>query len=493
MSSRYPLSPHIDSCLHPVRIVRNGREFYVPCGKCNGCLVSKSNEWSNRLGFDIQSNPRSIWATFTYNNWYVPKMSVVAGVGVDRSYRYFSAVDNVRFDGAKDVPRKDFTYFDSPYYMYLPLANYHNPYIIGYSSKRDWQLYIKLLRKHFKEYYPLYDYKFTYYAISEYGSGKHDGYGAFRPHIHAVFFPDSEACAEILLSALYSYWSMCDKTLFQQYTKYCSNGVRHYISSYVTGSNRLPSLLQTPEIAPFRLFSKGKTIGLGSLCRETVQKEIFGGITTYRTNVSQIGRRYEFRYSSNVIRSVFPKCKGYSLYDFDKLLSVYGLLYRLRRAGYDIKSLSRGLRALSPSDYTASLACLKYCDLYHISPVYYVIRLQEFYHRVAQESLKLFYQRINECSSPIEVFLYYQNILPNLELVLKRDSLDYLLPCISNLFYEYGIECHISSVGALRAFYNKLKMLADTTDYERELDDIVSHMNKNKKVNEVLGVSPHSY
>ena len=72
MASRYPSTKVLDYCFNPVRLNIDDSVVYVPCGKCDGCLLHKANEWSMRLGAEIEDNTLCIFFTLTYNNKYLP-------------------------------------------------------------------------------------------------------------------------------------------------------------------------------------------------------------------------------------------------------------------------------------------------------------------------------------------------------------------------------------------------------------------------------------
>ena len=149
MAGRYPTVDHFSFCYEPKKISKNGLTMYVPCGKCNGCLLQKSNSWSFRLGDEIECSENAIFFTLTYSNRYVPKMycSVENGEFHWRSYK-----DNVRFNGRFDVPREPLDFY-SKFTLKAPLKNYGDDKCIGYLCKSDIQLWLKLLRKDIYEHY----------------------------------------------------------------------------------------------------------------------------------------------------------------------------------------------------------------------------------------------------------------------------------------------------------------------------------------------------
>lgn len=264
MASRYPSTKVLDYCYNPVRLVVDNSVVYVPCGKCDGCVLHKANEWSMRLGAEIEDNIYSIFFTLTYSNKYLPTM--VLDSELSDPLQNFWTVNhnrNIRFNGKEDVLREEI--YDG---LYLPFGfvgitatNYVSdvPYF-PYSSKRDFQLYLKLIRKDlyerfkegfFQEVEKEEDLRFRYYAISEYGET------LLRPHVHSVILPYHPEVANYLCyEGLFKSWQMCDRNMFQQYCHFADSGCRGYITQYLTCSSRLPSVYHERPIRPWRLSSK---------------------------------------------------------------------------------------------------------------------------------------------------------------------------------------------------------------------------------------------
>ena len=104
--------------------VKGYYEFLIPCGKCAGCRLDYSKEWSDRMIIELKDNPKAIFVTLTYRN--------------------------------VDLPRGE----------------------CGLPSLRvsDVQRFFKRLRKHFP------DRRIRYYVAGEYGPRTH------RPHYHGIIF-----------------------------------------------------------------------------------------------------------------------------------------------------------------------------------------------------------------------------------------------------------------------------------------------------------------
>lgn len=113
---------------------RSLHEFVtIPCGNCVGCRLDYSRQWANRCLLEMQYHDSAYFVTLTYNDLHVPRS------------------DYVDVSTGELVPA-------------LTLR------------KRDFQLFMKRLRKRFT------DQKIRFFAAGEYGST------TFRPHYHAILF-----------------------------------------------------------------------------------------------------------------------------------------------------------------------------------------------------------------------------------------------------------------------------------------------------------------
>lgn len=118
---------------------RNGKKFpsdYImklPCGQCVGCRIQYSREWANRCMMELQYHDSAYFVTLTYDDYHVPK-----------------------------------SYYPDPE---TGEANESLTLV-----KRDFQLFMKRLRKKFS------DDHIRFFMAGEYGSN------TFRPHYHAIIF-----------------------------------------------------------------------------------------------------------------------------------------------------------------------------------------------------------------------------------------------------------------------------------------------------------------
>uniref|UniRef100_A0AAU8B8R0 Replication initiator protein n=1 Tax=Dulem virus 158 TaxID=3145635 RepID=A0AAU8B8R0_9VIRU len=106
---------------------------HLPCGQCLGCRIEYSRQWANRCMLELQDHDSAYFCTFTYDNDHVP-----------RSY-----------------------YPDPETGEALPSLTLR---------KRDFQLLLKRIRKHFP------DDRIRFFGCGEYGGE------TFRPHYHVILY-----------------------------------------------------------------------------------------------------------------------------------------------------------------------------------------------------------------------------------------------------------------------------------------------------------------
>lgn len=112
----------------------SGKEVVqVPCGQCIGCRIDRSREWANRCMLELQYHDSAYFVTLTYDDFHVPKS----------------------------------------YYADPETGEAHTSLTL---CKRDFQLWMKRLRKKFS------DDKIRFFACGEYGGETK------RPHYHAIVF-----------------------------------------------------------------------------------------------------------------------------------------------------------------------------------------------------------------------------------------------------------------------------------------------------------------
>lgn len=126
------------ACLSPRHSIFSSRfvdEFIeIPCGHCIGCRLDYSRQWADRCMLEMQEHESSYFITLTYDDMHLPLTS-----WLDKETGECGTISTL--------------------------------------IKRDFQLFMKRLRKSYK-----YDNKIRYFACGEYGSQ------SLRPHYHAIVF-----------------------------------------------------------------------------------------------------------------------------------------------------------------------------------------------------------------------------------------------------------------------------------------------------------------
>lgn len=491
MASRYPTNQPLDYCYRPIHVVDETKDVYVPCGKCNGCRLHKANEWSMRVATEIEGNPFSIFFTLTYNNTFLPKLKIVNQVG---SLLYLSPDNelNVRYDGAKVVQR------DEPFNEMLfkckekdfhTIQNFYSNDYTCYSSKRDVQLWLKLLRKDIVTFFN-YDESeqrtglFRYFIISEYGPT------SYRAHLHGLIFPKDKVIAEYLIECgLYKNWQMCDKDLFQRYTHYCESGAASYVTNYITSLDSLSGLYKrNKEIKPFRLSSKSPSIGFSQFENKEVFENVYRRTLDYERTIKRLGQSFVLKYPKNYLSSIFPKCKGYGTLSLHRICSTYGRLWRaVNVMRYEYNDVYTLLSSRWDSQtLNCAVKCYKVCTQYDITPEYYCTLLEEYLYTSAMSALKYQYEQMSTAvdDSRIDVVdwlsHFYVNIVPFGRKCLSTGN-DILW---HNFTDSFGIAGLLPDAFVIDGY-------TAPQEYVNEVDDIVSNSVKLPKFNELSGNAPH--
>lgn len=521
MSSRYPTIRPVDYCFNPVHVVdkASDKDIIVPCGKCDGCLLHKANEWAMRCGMEIEDTPATIFFTLTYDNKYLPKLvlsqnmrlvhtgnSDVLGLPINfpcdlvlqgNTAWYSDNPYNVRFNGVRDVLRDDGIVISHSYhvqYLPIPLSNWDNDSkpVIAYASKRDIQLWLKLLRKDLYNhgFYPekrvLQKGVFRYYYVSEIGPT------TFRPHGHGLLFCQSREIAQYLLEgSLYQNWQMCSQDRFDRYAHLCDSGARGYVTQYLTSYSDLPKVYrEVKEIRPFRLASKSPAIGYVLQIKEKIFEDVSRGVIQYRRPVIRLESDPLLLYPSGFMSSLFPKCFRFNKISDNRRFSVYNYIYaEVRRNGrFPSVLLPRLSKVMQSQDFLASCACYRFCCEYIDSPSHYYYLLDTYYYKLAMFHLKSFYESQQKCDfrvTPELIFEYY----PNIEVICNNPNLKDVPKCL-NFLSDFGFD--VRSLLGNRSFFLSVRMAIKKRNsfYRKEVQDIISNMEKMPKFNELTGDAP---
>lgn len=127
----------------------------IPCGHCIGCRLDYSRSWADRMMLELETAKKGIFLTLTYDNKHVP-------VSEYQDFGKWSDIGQEMIDDLGLV-------FDGEEWL-IPKT-----YTL---CKRDFQLFMKKLRKEFAKDWL----KIRFFASGEYGSQTD------RPHYHAIIF-----------------------------------------------------------------------------------------------------------------------------------------------------------------------------------------------------------------------------------------------------------------------------------------------------------------
>lgn len=232
-------------CDNPLRIRNkyNGDWLFVPCRKCESCLINKCNGGAYHLSQELKKYPFKLFVTLTYDNDNLP----YACVGDSRIFR---GIPNKVFPSVLPASPLDSKGFKT----YLP-SGFPDGQITGVLYYKDLQDFFKRLRINYYRNYGT-RIKFFYSAVGEYGSfGK-------RPHYHVLFF-GREEFTESFRDTVIDSWQMCDwsRLPMEKAIQYAEDGVSNYLAAYINSLSCCDEFLCQKSIAP--RCQRSKEIGFG--------------------------------------------------------------------------------------------------------------------------------------------------------------------------------------------------------------------------------------
>lgn len=183
--------------------------FLIPCGKCIGCRLDYSRRWADRMMLELETAEKGIFVTLTYDNEHI----------------------HINDDSC-----------------------------FGTLEKRDCQLFMKRLRKQFKE-------RIRFFIAGEYGEQ------TLRPHYHAIIYgiglSDIDDCIPFgrndlgqsyyISEKFQKIWSLGNVLLADVSWKTCAY-VARYVVKKQTGENK--KIYEIRNVIPeFCLMSRRPGIG----------------------------------------------------------------------------------------------------------------------------------------------------------------------------------------------------------------------------------------
>lgn len=138
----------------------------IPCGQCAMCRMQRSREWANRIFLENELHDHGYFVTLTYSDWSLLEHEPSCSWMLDKY--------NLEHHGT-EIPERNIqrclSYASDP-----DTGELVRPSIS--LNKRDFQLFMKRLRKRFPEQ------KIRFYMCGEYGSE------TARPHFHVILWCD---------------------------------------------------------------------------------------------------------------------------------------------------------------------------------------------------------------------------------------------------------------------------------------------------------------
>lgn len=507
MAVRYADTKSLDYCFSPVHVYRDGKHLLMPCNKCDGCLLHNANVWSRRISMECEHSV-PLFFTLTYNNKFLPRLYPL----VERCYQpdtecrfctckcydrkkvvsWFSDhACNVRYNGVSVVAREDHILFnDSVDYELSDITNWNDFPTIQYSSKRDIQLWLKLIQKAVYEKFNLYG-SFRYYIIGELGPLKK------RVHCHGLlFFQKLEVATFVKESCIFPLWQMCDQDRCVPYIRLSDGRIGNYVSNYVTGLNRLPKVYkERKEIRPFRLASKAPAIGYIAFSVQEIFEAIYRRTIEYTKPVTKLGRTYVLRFPADYVAQIFPKAFRFSELDFSRLLIVYGSIFTANGLGYKRDFLLRSgfFESFHTMDFQAASKCYrivtKYAKELALTPWLYLFWLDQYYYLSDMYALRMMYQYESSFDfslkeNRLRLFFIYSDIS-----VALNDKSSFTLEMLrpyARILQSVGLD--------YLDFYDNPDFLvylnSFSVTYRSEVEDILNNCEKQTKYNEKINNSP---
>lgn len=59
-------------CFNPIWVEANAKQLRVGCGRCPGCRVTKAEEWTHRIMWELKNFKTASFVTLTYNEEHMP-------------------------------------------------------------------------------------------------------------------------------------------------------------------------------------------------------------------------------------------------------------------------------------------------------------------------------------------------------------------------------------------------------------------------------------
>lgn len=351
-------------CINPSQIVVNGRSMLVPCGHCKACLQERAQHGAQIIRDTYDKDTTVLFITLTYHNDCIPYVqfdddSIYSYPGSgsldieeevivyrDSSQRFISTSfgsSNTKLRRIYDFPVIG-SFYSKCYYptkdmkflrSYNKKRKYRYYKRIGVLWYPDIQNFVKRLRQYVIRHNIYEDY-FQVFSCGEYGET------TCRPHFHSLLFikgfqpPDLPKWKHAVSQA----WSYDDS-----HRTYCNTEIARspssYVASYINCASFVPRFLRQRPIQPKTLHSIRMGLSPVSFSAASVSEKIRRRNIVY--NIQRISKNVGVSDTpvlipQYVLRTYFPRIKGYSRLTNDEIVDVYtnpqNLSRLCRKLGY---------------------------------------------------------------------------------------------------------------------------------------------------------------
>lgn len=336
-------------CSNPSQIVVNGRTMLVPCGHCKACLQERAQHGAQIIRDTYDKDTTVLFITLTYHNDCIPYVqfdddSIYSYPGSgsldneeevivyrDSSQRFIST----SFGSSKTKLRRiyDFhaigSFYSKCYYptkqmkflrSYNKMHQYRYYKRIGVLWYPDVQNFVKRLRQIVLRENIYEDY-FQVFSVGEYGET------TCRPHFHTLLFIKGFEPRDLSKwqYAVSKAWSYDDSHRTYANTE-IARSPASYVASYLNCASFVPYFLRQKPIAPKTLHSIHMGLSPVSFSAASVSEKIRRRNIVY--NLQRVSKNVGVSDTSvlipqYVLRTYFPRVKGYSRLTNDEIVDVY--------------------------------------------------------------------------------------------------------------------------------------------------------------------------
>lgn len=342
-------------CTHQ-REIKNkytGQRLYVKCGHCPACLQEKAAYRVGRIKAQDSPDFDVIMVGLTYRRYCAPYVlrddafkfsrGELKKLPVYRDTHYRKVRQNAQYDIAYSRIRETRKICDVDFVNSCDFTGcrdlVHEYGKIGVSYYPDVQHFLARLRLNLKRNFN-FDYAFKTYSCSEYGAGKKEGHGIYRPHFHLLFWIP-KGNFQTFRNAVIESWPFGDISNRKRAVEIAYNA-SSYVASYVNCGSGFPKFLER-YFKPKHSYSKDFGCNKDLFSLTNILSNFRGGHLTYFSQkTDKVGMPIvELPFPKYIIHRYFPLFKGYGRFTRSQILSLMPRIARLE--GDEFRATARFL------------------------------------------------------------------------------------------------------------------------------------------------------